>query len=266
MDSDAGEPAPESKSGWRLRVFERVKALGSIVPRGLVEIAPVRRKGSWAHKSDYAVIGMALFLLWFLRLFSPGAWLGAIFSYRATNDRYYPRHGVTEMYVVSLFVLSSAALVLPYNCLAGLPVTILWLVVVVESVAHNFWIMIVRPSVESSYIQYSGLRTSLLTIIGFFTINNLYSSMYYYNLQSAFEGGISRIEAWAFSLGEITGSGFGLVKPLRSDFLTLVSASEKIVGIFLVVMFISIAMGRLGTAEIGSELAAKGYPGARRAE
>ena len=266
MSGDENESDPGSNGGLWRHLSRWLGALGSLIPRGLIEIAPVRRKGSWAHKSDYAVISMTLFLLWFLRLFSPGAWLGAIISYKATNGQYYPRHGVTEMYVVSMFVLSSAALILPYKCLAGLPVTIVWLILVVEAVTHNFWIMIVRPKVEPSYVQYSGLRTSLLTIIGFFTINNLYSSIYFYNLQSAFEGGISRIEAWAFSLGEITGSGFGLIKPLRSDYLTLVSASEKIVGIFLVVMFISIAIGRLATDEIGSKLAEQGYPGARRSE
>ena len=263
MDREESESDTGNSGGWRRKLSDW---LGSLVPRGLVEIAPVRRKQPWTHKSDYAVINMTLFFIWFLRIFSPGTWLGAIFSYKADSGRYYSRHGTTEMYVFLVLILSSAVLILPLKWLAGLPITVVWLVLVVEFVIHNFWIMIVRPSVEDSYIQYSALRTNLLTIIGIITINNLYSCMYYYNLQNAFQGGISRIEAWAFSLGEITGSAFGPIKPLRSDHLTLVSASEKVVGVFLVVIFISIMLGRLGTREIGSGLAEQGYPGARRSE
>lgn len=222
--------------------------------RGLQASNPLRREGIWQYKSAYTIVNLVVNLIWFLRIFSPGIWWGAIFSYKAPDERYYARPRPMEIYLGAVFIFAWLAGITPifekFSCFA----VVLSVIFLLEILVYHFWIFIVRPKIDTNYIQYSGLRTIILTAMAFLNVVNLYSSIYYHGLRLHFETQLTPWLAWAYSIGEITGSGYGGTKAGATLTLAIASGSEKLVGVFFLVLIISLAVARNNTPEIGEEL------------
>jgi hypothetical protein len=215
---------------------------------------PFRHQGYWSYRSGYLLVDLVIQSIWFACLFSPGNWLGAIFSYQATNGQYYARSGPKDLYLIVVFLFSWLAGLTsifnsPSEVIVGFSIVFL-----VEIVVYHFWILIVRPKIDPNYIQYSALRTTILTAMAFLNVVNLYSAIYYYGLNSHFETNLTPWLAWAYSVGEITGSGYSGVTAGATELLAITSGSEKLVGVLFLVIIIGLALSRNSTPEIGDQI------------
>jgi hypothetical protein len=116
------------------------------------------------------------------------------------------------------------------------------------------YILIIRQGIEPTYVQYSGIRTFILTSMGFFNVLNLFSCLYLRILSDQFTTTPTPAQAWAFSVGAVTGSGYSGLTLTSQSGVAIVSAIEQLIGVFFFVAFISLALSRTTATEIGSNI------------
>ena len=111
--------------------------------------------------------------------------------------------------------------------------------------------MMIRPYIDTTYRQYSSVRTVILTGMAFVNIVNYFAVIYYAGLCTHFDPELHRWSAWAYSVGEITGAGYGAVTPRDSLLLSIMSSAEKLIGLLFIAIVVSLALGRITLPEIG---------------
>lgn len=221
---------------------------------GFKKSNPLMRTGPWAYRSPYPVENIFISLLWLIRVFSPGSWWGAAFSYKGNDGRYHARPIPTEIYLGLVFLFGIIAGLTDLFARYPKTVTLLAILFIVEIAMHHFWIMLIRPRIDKSYVQYSGLRTIILTCIAYINIVNLYSALYLNTFGNHFDPQIRPWLAWAYSTGEITGSGYSGVRADASVLLALTSGSEKLIGVLFLAFIVSLSLGKVHLPEIGDNL------------
>jgi hypothetical protein len=132
-------------------------------------------------------------------------------------------------------------------------VTAISAILLLEIAVYHFWIMLIRPRIDPDYVQYSGIRTVILTFLAFLSTINLYSAIYLHAFSGSFSPQVTPWLAWAYSIGEITGSGYSGVSANASPSLAFISGSEKLIGVLFLAMIISLSLEKLSGAEIGRD-------------
>ncbi|MEQ1935057.1 MAG: hypothetical protein ABL962_14455 [Fimbriimonadaceae bacterium] len=158
-----------------------------------------------------------------------------------------------ELYVVGVLVLSFTFMILPRSELSSAIVVVSSAIFIVEIVQYHFYLLLIRPYIDATYIQYSSVRTIILTLISIASLNTLYADLYLFGMKPNFVGEISAFSAWAFSVGQFTGSGYAPINVVDGPVFAIVSASEQICGVFFLVVILALALSRLGLREIGND-------------
>ena len=220
--------------------------------QGLIQVNPFRRRHPWNYRSSYFVVDFAMLVLWFARIFFPGAWIGALFSYKGTDGRYYAQARAMEVYLITVFAFGVVAgLTSILDDHSGI-VALLSILLIAEIIHYHVWIMLFRPTIDKSYIQYNALRTVLLTLLAFLNVVNLYGALYHSMFRCNFDVLPFPWQTWAYSVGEITGSGYGGLTTDNTLGIALASGSEKLIGVFFLVIIIVISLARMEKPEIGA--------------
>ncbi len=219
--------------------------------KGLKTSNPLKRPPPWDHKTSYFVVDASLTAIWLARILSPGSWWGALFSYQGTDGRFYPKAGPMEVYLVMVLLFGFVSGVTSWLSCYPMTVTVISAVLLLEIAMYHFWIMLIRPRIDQNYIQYSGIRTVILTFLAFMNTVNLYSAIYLHAFSESFSPQVTPWLAWAYSTGEITGSGYSGISANASPALAFVSGSEKLLGVLFLAIIISLSLEKLSGAEIG---------------
>jgi hypothetical protein len=219
---------------------------------GLIANNPFRTEYPWNVKSSYLIVEVTMFMLWLARIVSPGSWWGAVFSYKAKHGRYYSQPHATELYLILVFVFGIFAGFTTVFGHRNTVVSSISGILIIEIVYYHFWIMIVRPRIDKNYIQYDALRTLILTFMALFNLVNFYAAIYFHYFFSEFSSDLTPWITWAYSVGEITGSGYSGIQPNGKWSLILVSGSQKLVGVFFLVIIITMSISKISRPEIGN--------------
>jgi hypothetical protein len=217
---------------------------------------PFRRKPPWNVPTSYFIVRATINLIWLLRIFSPGVWWAAVFSYRGHTGRYYGRPGAMEFYLIAIFLIGFLLVATGPHWTYTRGILILSGVVIIEIFQYHFYHMAIRPHVEQGYLQYSSIRTIILTLMAFINVVNYFALVYFYGLRLDFQPALNLWSAWAYSAGDITSAGYSGVTPKDTAILSIVTGSEKMFGVLFLAIVVSLALSRTSVRveEIGDDL------------
>lgn len=221
--------------------------------RKFIEQNPLRRQYPFTHHSGYFIVDLVIALIWILQIFSPAAWISTIFSHKGKDGRYHSNPLAIEMYLSFVFLFGWYAAFMPteYTRPNAMLYVILSAILLIEIVQYHFYLILIRPAIDATYRQYSSLRTILLTIMAYVNVVNYFSIIYLHGLWESFPLDFKPWSAWAFSVGEISGSGYSGTKISPDLWVSIVSGTEKFVGVFFLAVIIALALIRISMPEIG---------------
>lgn len=216
--------------------------------QGFLTINPLRGGRLMAYRSPYPVVNAVVVGIWLLRIFSPGSWWGAIFSYQhQKSSSFHPRAAPMELYLLSVHIFGWIAALTPTQHFWQIrtALCVVAVILIIEIIQHHVYILAVRPLIDSSYKQYNWLRTLTFTAIAYVNVATLYAVIYQQVLYGHFKEWPSAISSLAFSIGELTGAGYGPVESSGGDILAIVMSTEKLAGVFFLAVLISLALERV---------------------
>jgi hypothetical protein len=219
-----------------------------------VQRSPLTRTVPFRTSQGFLIVDFTLLLIWVAQIFSPSLWLGTIFAHRGIDGRFHQNPHFTDVYILTVLILGFFFLALrPPLESSLLIVIIISSLVIVEIVQYHFYLVFLRPFIDSTYRQYSGIRTVINTCIAFINLISYFAVIYLHAFHSDFSPALNAWTAWAYSVGEISGSGFSGVTASPSLGISLISAAQKIVGLLFIAIIISLALGRLQMPNIGAD-------------
>lgn len=218
---------------------------------------PWKRYGSWRMSTGFLLVDSFHFLLWFIRLVSPAAWLMPFFQKETEVGVFHTHESAIEIYQLGAFLLSVTLYVISrfYHGDAYYSFTIVAVgVFVAENIQYQFRALLLRPSVDGGYMVYSHSRTYLLLLLQYFQIIFLFASAYSSAPCNSFifaaQSGVNPLACMnsiapiELSIITITTVGFGSIVPLPGSYEALVVAIEALLGAFLFSVMLATAISR----------------------
>jgi len=182
--------------------------------------------------------------VWFLRLFSPISWLGAVCTIEK-NGRTFSHPRTAELYALLSFIPTFLLLYYADRIETPSVAAGVWgIIVIVENIQYQLQTVFIRPVFQNRYEPYSPERTLLIFLLQYIHTLFAYALVYLAWFSECFGVEFNVEQAVEFSVITITTVGYGNIHASPGTTAALFAATEALVGVFLLGLAISLAVNR----------------------
>jgi hypothetical protein len=217
---------------------------------------PLYRGSPWNVRTQYWIVNWCVLVLWFLRIFSPAAWILMVFQVQDREGRFHSAPKPTELYVLIMntcvpFILFA----LPTTWLSHWAFLVASVLLIIEVCQRHIYLMVIRPAIDQTYTQYNFARTMLLTLISYQGLISLFGIAYLSRFSDQFSiSEFNPVAAWSVSAGILTGTGFSGITPKPGTTAALLGGIESIVGILFLTTILGLALSRASAKAIDTPM------------
>jgi hypothetical protein len=220
-----------------------VISLRRILPR-----TPFDRGAPWNFKTQYEIVNWCVSAVWVLRCVSPAAWILSAFQVQDNIGRYHAAARPTELYVLLTHGVSTILFLAfaPRSWQSSWIVTIAIVARIIEICQYHFYLLVLRPAIDRTYIQYSFARTLVLTLLSYQGLITLFAILYLGQFEDSFSvARLGRVSAWSLSAGILTGTGYSGITPKPGAVAALVGGADSVLCILFLTAILGLTLSRV---------------------
>jgi len=212
---------------------------------------PYHRSGYWGRSSEYPILNWVKNVVWFTRMFSPGAWIYARYQVvgptgkSSTNPVAVDRYIILSNVLVFLFYVAIPAQW--YGIITLAVATILLL----EPLNYHVDRMIIRKSFDPEYRPSNPSRSILISIFEYFKMIFLFAAIYLSIVPGEFIESLvpalitlNKVKALEFSAVTLCTVGFGSLAPQPGSTAGIIAGIEGLIGVLYMGALVATAIGR----------------------